>query len=289
MNWTIRSILKTTIDYLTLKKIDSPRTNAEWLLIECLGYQNRIDLYLDYDKILVKNEVDHYRSLIQQRLQHRPLQYLIGHTQFFSYRIEVNEHVLIPRPETELLVEKVAAIAKPIVKEGMPYTILDIGTGSGAVAISLTKILKTSHCAGVDISAEALNVALRNIRVHHCESQIQLAQGDLCSAFKPRQFNLIIANLPYVASDEWNNLPDDVRNFEPRQALVAPEQGTFFIKEMIHTGYQWLKPEGLIALEIGEHQQYILEAAVQETIVAYKAYRFETDLCGKVRFLFLFT
>jgi release factor glutamine methyltransferase len=250
MSNTCLEILKQAVEKLRSGGVDRPRTNAE-LLLEAVLNAKKIDLYLDRDRILTSQQIDKFNQFLLERISGRPLQYILGSTEFFGLEFEVNENVLIPRPETETLVETVIESLK-----GVPEPrIIDLGTGSGAIAISLARNLKNSFVFATDISAEALKVAEKNARTHVVESQIELDRGDLFEPLKHRYLegtvDCVVSNPPYVSEEEFNNLPKEVREFEPITALKTGEEGTSFHREIIDSSFDFLNDSGILALEVG--------------------------------------
>ncbi len=224
--WTIVDILKTTTEYFTQKAIENPRLNAEMLLAHLLGMR-RVQLYLEYDRPLSDDELNRYRGFVSRRAKMEPLQYITGAAAFMGMDFKVTSAVLIPRPETELLVEKTLALQERV-KEP---EILDMGTGSGIIAISLARMYPGARLTGIDISAEALKTAQEN-------AETLLAPGDIPPRWILRDinspwpeegnFDIIVSNPPYIHAEEMDRLPAEVRNHEPRQALTDEADGLRF-------------------------------------------------------------
>jgi len=254
--WTIGNILKVTAGYLEEKLIDSPRLTAEILLAHQLNV-DRITLYLNFDQPLIEKEISGYRSLIRRRLQREPLQYITGIQEFWSLDFVVNPQVLIPRPETELLVEHAVSLAAFLSEQGTSNpNILDIGTGSGTIAVSLAKELPDAHIWAMDISPGALETAGLNAKKQGVSDRIEFMQGDLRepSATQGITFDIIVSNPPYVATDEFPDLPPEVRDHEPKQALDGKEGGLHFIEKIIIGYKNLLAPGGWIILEMAPNQ-----------------------------------
>jgi release factor glutamine methyltransferase len=255
-NWTIKDLLKTTTDYLKKKEIDSPRLSAEILLAHQLNI-NRVNLYLNFDQPLNDNEIAGYRSLIRRRLQREPIQYITGIQEFWSMEFKVGPQVLIPRPESELLVEQALFLYKERRLPGIPGPgILDLGTGCGAIAISMALELEDASIWASDISKEAVDLAMFNSRKHGVEERIQFIVGDLWEPFMHQNltFDIILSNPPYIASNDFDSLPPEVRDHEPRLALDGHEEGMFFIERLIMNGSDYLSPGGWILLEMDPEQ-----------------------------------
>ncbi|MDP6178994.1 MAG: peptide chain release factor N(5)-glutamine methyltransferase [Desulfatiglandales bacterium] len=254
--WTIKELLKVTTDYLKTKKIDSPRLVAEILLAHQLNI-NRIKLYLNFDQPLRKSEITGYRSLITRRLGREPLQYIIGIQEFWSQDFIVGMQVMIPRPESELLVEQVISLCKGgRLPENQNYRILDLGTGSGVLAISLAGELEEASLWASDISRDALNLARLNTQKHGVEGRIEFCLGDMWQAFLDQdlKFDIILSNPPYIASEAIDTLPAEVRDYEPRLALDGREEGMYFISKIIMEGPKYLNPGGWLLLEMDPKQ-----------------------------------
>lgn len=245
----IMPLLKKAQDYLSIKGIENPRLTAEILLAHCLSLK-RIDLYLNYDRPLNERELSTYRSLLSRRARHYPLQYLTGWVEFYSSRFLVAEGVFIPRPETEVLVERVK---KAIEGEAM---VADIGTGCGVIAISLAKILPLARFYASDISEKALSVAKENATRNGVEGRITFLQGDLLAPLEGirGELDVIVSNLPYIPQEELGNLPDEVRLYEPKAALDGGKGGTGIQERIIAAARPYLREGGILALEVGDSQ-----------------------------------
>jgi len=249
---TIKELLEVTTDYLKKKEIENPRLSAEILLAHQLGI-NRVKLYVCFDQPLNTNEITGYRSLIKRRLNREPIQYITGRQEFWSLDFIVGPQVLIPRPESELLVESVISLFK----EGrLPQSghirILDLGTGCGAISISLARELNGASFWASDISQGALKTAGLNAQRHGVEDKIQFILGDLLRPFKAHgaTFDIILSNPPYIASDAFKSLPPEVRDHEPKLALDGRREGMFFIEKIIMEGADYLKLGGWILMEM---------------------------------------
>lgn len=225
------------------------RLDAEVLLYHCLK-SDRLALIKDPDRRLDERQREQYDAWVRRRLQGEPVAYITGRKEFWSLDFEVNPQVLIPRPETELLVEETLALANP--EKGL--RILDLGTGSGAIAVALARELKNASLVATDISPEALATARRNARAHGVENRIEFLCGDLFSPLEPG-FDIIVSNPPYIAADEFVRLPVGVRQYEPAVALVAGSDGLAVIRAIIYAAPQYLRPGGWLILEIGPGQE----------------------------------
>lgn len=255
-NWAIQGILNVATEFLRDKGIESPRLCAEVLLSHQLK-KNRIELYLEYDQPLNPLEIAGYRSLIKRRLEREPLQYIIGHQEFWSLDFLVSPSVLIPRPETELLIEEALKLSeRNFFSDNCYLKILDLGTGSGVIAISLAKEIQNATLVASDISFEALALAKDNARHHNLNSRIAFCQGDLWQPFSHTSFSfdMIISNPPYIPSEAFKTLPPEVRNYEPRIALDGHENGMYFIERIIKESEMYLKPGGWLLIEMDPDQ-----------------------------------
>jgi release factor glutamine methyltransferase len=255
-NWAIQGILNIATNYLRDKGIESPRLCAELLLSHQLK-KNRVELYLEYDQPLNPLEIAGYRSLIKRRLEREPIQYIIGHQEFWSLDFLVSPAVLIPRPETELLIEEALKLRERNLFSDNSYPkILDLGTGSGVIAISLAKEIHNATLIASDISFEALTLAKHNSRHHNLNSRITFCQGDLWQPFSHSsvRFDMIVSNPPYIPSEAFKALPPEVRDYEPRVALDGHENGMYFIKRIIEESGMYLKPGGWLLIEMDPDQ-----------------------------------
>lgn len=252
--WCIKTLLETATDYLADKGIENARLNAEVLLAHQLHVQ-RISLYLNFEQPLTEKEVSGFRSLIKRRLQHEPLQYITGRQEFWSLSFQVNPHVLIPRPETEILVEQAMVLAKALA-DGTQLRFLDLGTGSGVIAVAMAKEIPESLVLATDISEEALDVARANAQEHGVSSNITFIQGDLFEPLmleKPA-FHLIASNPPYVCTHEISGLHSEVALYEPKAALDGGKDGMDYLREIVAQAPQFLLPGGWLLLEMSPYQ-----------------------------------
>ena len=254
--WAIKNLLKVTTDYLQEKQIENPRLTAEVLLAHQLNI-DRVTLYINFDQPLNESEISGYRSLIKRRLQHEPLQYITGVQEFWSLDFIVNPQALIPRPESELLVElAINQLKPPNAFENHPPKILDLGTGCGALAISLTKEVQEAKIWATDISSGALKLANLNARKHGVADRIKFKHGDLWNPLINQDitFDIILSNPPYIACEEYNDLPPEIRDYEPRLALDGKGDGMYYIEKSLKGGLHFLNSGGLILLEMAPDQ-----------------------------------
>jgi release factor glutamine methyltransferase len=229
--------------------LDTPRLDAEVLLGHVLGL-TRAQIHAHLDRRLDAAELESYHELIERRRQHEPVAYIIGHKEFYGLDFYVDRRVLIPRPETELLVEKGLEIGQAA---SHPLNIADVGTGCGAIAISLAVHLPQAIIYALDASSEALEMAALNRRRYRVEKHVHLLQGDLLAPLL-EPVDLIVANLPYVSGAEWEQLPRTIIAYEPRFALDGGAEGLNAIRRLLAQVRSHLKPQATILLEIGARQ-----------------------------------
>jgi len=254
--WTNKELLDLATKYFTEKAIDSPRLCAEILLSHQLK-KTRVELYLDYDQPLRDEEIEGFRMLVRRRVKREPLQYITGHQWFWSLDLMVNPAVLIPRPETEILVEEALRLRKTgLLSNDRTPMILDVGTGCGAIAIALAKEIEGARIWASDISSEALQLAQENARRHNLAERITFCEGDLFEPFSDRSeaFDMIISNPPYIAAEEFGSLEPEIRCHEPRAALDGDKKGMRYIQRLIREGVPYLRGGGWILVEMDPHQ-----------------------------------
>jgi len=217
-------------------------------------------LYLNFDRPIKAPELAAFRALVLRRLKHEPLQYIIGETEFMSLPFQVDSRALIPRPETEILVQTVIEKCKKRLNNHYKIKILDIGTGSGNIAVSLAKNLPEAELFAIDISSDALKLAQSNAKLNQVETLIQFIQRDMMNFQFPDAFDVIVSNPPYVTENEYASLPLEIRNFEPKIALEAGIDGLTCYRKIINRLPQLLAPTGFVALEVGDKQAPSVEA-----------------------------
>ncbi|GJQ59534.1 MAG: peptide chain release factor N(5)-glutamine methyltransferase [Candidatus Scalindua sp. AMX11] len=254
---TIRTLLSWAVSTLKRADIEYPQSDAATLLSHALSC-DRVKLYADPDVTLQEIDIITGKKLITQRARRVPLQYITGHTEFMSRNFSVDKRVLIPRPETEVLVERALDMVKSGTLSKTGLTIIDIGTGSGIIAISLAIHLTTCRVYASDISKESLEVAAINVKNLEVSERVNLFQGDLFDAFDGKlckgSVDLVVSNPPYVTESELSCLEPEVRDHEPVTALVAGEVGLYYLKRIVNGSPEWLRPGGYLILEIGETQ-----------------------------------
>ncbi len=271
--WTIGELLKVSADYLKQKGIDSPRLSAEILLAHQL-HLTRVKLYLQYDQPLTEVEVEGYRALIRRRLSREPIQYITGVQEFWSMEFMVNPSVLIPRPETEVLVEQAVSLRKEnpdLQEEGVNF--LDLGTGCGALAVALACEFQRALIRATDLSEEALRVARRNAERHGVKDRIDFRSGDLFAPFagKGTRFHMILSNPPYIPSEAFGTLSSEVRDHEPRSSLDGRERGMYYITRILREAAGYLVPGGWIMMEMDPEQTLEAVRVIEETGAIHRA------------------
>jgi release factor glutamine methyltransferase len=264
-SWTILEILRWTADYFREKAVAEPRASAEVLLAHALAL-SRLELYLRHDQPLTPEELARFKALVVRRREGEPVAYLTGEKEFWSLSFRVTPAVLIPRPETEILVEATLEGARDPAFPSGPARGLEIGVGSGAVVVILARELPQMEWVAVDLSRPALEVARDNARRHGVAGRISWLQADLLSGLKPQAFlELLVANLPYVPRGEWEKLPRDIRDYEPEEALVGGDDGLALIRPLARQAHHYLKPGGYLALETGQGQAPQVMELLEET------------------------
>lgn len=246
--WTIGSILKWTGQYFAEKGVESPRLDAEVLLSHVLG-KERIYLYVHFDEPLQADEIARYKDMIKKRALRMPVAYIIGYKEFMGLEFTVSPAVLIPRPDTEILVEAVIERLKE--KESVNF--VDIGTGSGAIVLSLLANLPQAVGSTVDISEAAIEVAKGNAEKFGVTSRVSFFHGDVYSSVKDQLFDAIISNPPYIPDADIEGLQPEVKR-EPHGALAGGTDGLDFYRKLVHEGVNLLKTGGFMAFEVGIHQ-----------------------------------
>ena len=251
--WDVVGLLKTTTDFFSEKQIDEARLSAELLLGHVLGLK-RLDLYLNHERPVSASELTAFRECCRQRLQGRPVQYIAGEAFFYGNRFLVDERVLIPRPETELVLEH--ALERFALCEGASVeepTILDIGTGSGCIAVTMALRLPGARVTAADVSEDALQVAAANAAAHGVADRIRFVKADMLDPRFPEivggPFDMVVSNPPYIPEAEWASLQEEVRHYEPRLALVAPE-GFEYYRSIAGMAALLVRKGGLLCFEL---------------------------------------
>jgi release factor glutamine methyltransferase len=276
--FSILEIIKKTTDFFAGKGIESPRLNAELLIGHALD-RKRMQLYLEFERPLTEAELEKIRPLVRRRALHEPLQYIIGETDFCGLRLKVDRRALIPRPETEQLVEHVstARAAAP------PTRILDLGTGTGAIALALAQAFPLATVLALDRSEEALALARENAGRAALSDRVSFLASDWFGAVSGQSFDVIVSNPPYLTADETAQTSLEVRGFEPTQALIAADDGLADLLKIIAGATTFLAPGGLLALETGIAHHDRLRTAMASA--GFTKIGSKQDLTGRDRFV----
>ncbi|MBL7999017.1 MAG: peptide chain release factor N(5)-glutamine methyltransferase [Candidatus Kapabacteria bacterium] len=252
--WTVLDIIRWTTNHFTTHNIDSPRLTVELMLCDVLNCE-RLSLYMNYERPLTDTERAALRSMVERRVRHRePLQYILGHTEFYGYRFHVNPSVLIPRPETEYLVEHALTHIRTIQSVTNP-TVLDIGTGSGCIAIAIAKSEPRCTLTAVDISAAALDVAMTNA-ARNSVSSVTFRQLDICTNHTfADPFDVVVSNPPYIGTNGMGELEPELLNHEPHSALTDTQDGLTFYRHYARILRTITKRGGRFYFEFGYGQE----------------------------------
>lgn len=258
---TVLEAINLSTEYLQKKGVESARLNAELMLAHILNCK-RLNLYLMFDRPLNDAEVNTYRDFLARRGKREPLQYILGKTDFYNLTLKTDSRALIPRPETELLVETIIKIYKE--KEGLNF--LDIGVGSGCITVALLKNLKEAKAKAIDISSNALDLTKENLQLNNIENQITLLKFNALEDdySKLGKFDFVVSNPPYVSKTEYENLQPELKNFEPIIALTDNEDGVKFYKTIIENSNHLLNSKGKLFFELNPS----VAKKVEELLVA---------------------
>ena len=271
-SWSIIDLINWGTDHFAEKGIENARREMEWLLWNVLQYE-RIDLYLKFENLLKVSELDQLHSMVKRRVAGEPFQHIVGKAPFYGRDFIVDPNVLIPRPETEILIDRLK-------ENGKVSSLLDVGTGSGCIAITCALEDLSEKIYATDISPQALNVARKNIQRHETEI-IQIAHHNfLTKGFKTR-FDIVVSNPPYIGRDEMGSLQPEVRDYDPEQALTDGANGYVFYKRFADRFDDLISPGGYMLLEIGgdAHKEGV------EKIFSYTSFQvaYFKDLQGDFR------
>ena len=275
--WTVTRLLDWTTEYLKKNQIEEPHLEAEILLSHALNSE-RIKLYIDFEKIVDKNILATFKGYITRRAKGEPSAYITGNKQFMSLNFTVTKDVLIPRPETELLVENAIELSKKI---AVKAAILDIGTGSGAIAVSLAKFIENSEIVATDLSEKALEVAAMNAKKLGVENKIKFLKADLFPE-DAREFDIIVSNPPYIKTSLISGLQREVKDFEPLSALDGGVDGLTYYRAILEKASSYLKENGSVILEISPELAKDIVSFARNTLTS-KDIRIIKDLNGLYR------
>ena len=253
--WTILGLIRWATSYLESHDIDSPRATGEILLAHALQV-NRIDLYLNYDQPLVAVELSRFKKLIKRRISREPVAYILGTKEFWSMDLTVSPDVLIPRPETECLVESALELL-PERPSSPPQRILDLGTGSGAIVLALVSQRPRHLYFASDASKKAVGLAVKNAERHGFAGRVHFFAGDWLSCVNSQKagFDMIVSNPPYIPSGVIETLQPEIHRFEPVMALDGSRDGLACYRKILAAAHHHLKPNGILMLEIGHDQR----------------------------------
>ena len=287
--WTVLRLMLWSADYLEQKGVERARLDAEYLLAHVLGV-GRLEMYLQHERLLASAELDAFRPLLKRRAGREPLQYILGRQAFRDLELEVGPGVLIPRPETEGLVEVVLGWARERIRAvgsvpGRPggLSALDLGTGSGAIALALLSEGPFDRVVATDTSAAALEVAARNRDAQRMGERLDLRSGPYFDPLaSDERFDVVVSNPPYVAEGEHDALPPEVSRWEPEGALFSGLDGLDALRRIVDGAGSALRPEGLLALEVGDGQAAAVVALVRDR-GRYGDVRVHLDLAGRER------
>jgi len=243
--WQVIDILKWGEDYFKNKGFESPKQEIEWLLCDLLEYK-RIDLYINFENQIKKAQLNKLKSWIKRRVDREPLQYITGKTEFYGLKFKINKKVLIPRPETERLVE----IALNSIKEIIEPEILEVGAGSGCISIAISSEEPKAKIVSLEVSKDAILLAEENANIHNINN-INFIEMDFLRDLPKGKFDVVLSNPPYISELEISTLMPEVKNYEPKIALTDYGDGLIFYRRFADIAKFLLKPSGLIILEVG--------------------------------------
>jgi len=277
--WTVMSIMNWSANYLKEKGINESKTIVEWLLCETLSC-SRMDLYLKFDRSMSEAELAVFRPMLLKCAANQPVQQVVGNCEFYGLKLAVNKHVLIPRPETERLVEETIKLAPSLLEKIKPeeivrkersddgeevketnitlpreLNILDIGSGSGCISIALAMHIPQAKITAIEKSEEAVKVLKRNINFYNLENRINVIHGDILEHQPDMSFHMIVSNPPYIADSEMNSLEKNVSYYEPHQALSDKDDGLTFYRFFAKNFSNWMTNNGVALLEYGGNRQ----------------------------------
>jgi len=278
--WTIRRLIQTTAEYLERKGSSSPRLDAELLLAKALSCE-RVQLYLNMDQPLLEPELAVYRECVRRRAAREPVAYILGEKEFYGLRFRVSPAVLIPRPDTETLVE--AALGE--IPAEAPARIADIGVGSGAVVLALASKRLSAGFVGTDVSKAALALAEQNAQALGLGSRVEWREGPLLEPFRAGEvFDGIVSNPPYIPTAEMGRLEPEIRGYEPRGALDGGPGGLACLSPLIDGAGTWIRKGGFLACEFGDGQSEALFSLAEKAGI-WERIEIRQDLAGLDRVL----
>ena len=281
--WTIGKLINWIVDFFEKKNVDSPRLSAE-MLVSHIMQLKRIELYMRFNDLVEKPQLDQLHQLVKRAAAQEPIAYLVGNTEFYSMTFNVNSDCLIPRPETEHLVRRVIELTRN--RPNTTQHILDLCTGSACIACAIAKNIPNCTLIATDICDRALKVAQENVTKHQLQEKIELINGDLfepiISQLDGKEFDIIVSNPPYVTEAEYAQLDKNVKDYEPASALVAGIDGLEIYQRIIKDIEKFLKPDGILLLEIGYRQGPAIQQLLQQTGL-FKQITIEKDFANNDR------
>lgn len=276
----IKNALRWGVDYLKDSGVDTPKLDAEVLLMHSLN-TDRINLHLISDKILNVKEREIYKGCIERRLKREPVAYITGHKEFMSLDFKLTKAVLVPRPETEILVEETLREYAKKKDKSNSIRILELGTGSGIIAVSLAKEIKHITLVSTDISLEIIKVAVENAHLHKVNDKITFFVGRYLQGIKQKgnQFDFIVSNPPYLSKSDWESAQPEIREHEPLDSFLGGEDGMDFYRTIITDTSNLLSEDGCLILEVGIGQAEIVSDMIKKT-ASYSRVKLIEDLSG---------
>ena len=276
---TLREVKRKTEKFFSEKGIPNGKLDTDLILSHALNLK-RLDLYLDLDRPIYEKELNHMREMVRRRALREPLQYILGESFFYNCSLRVDQRALIPRPETELLIEQVL----PMLKDA--EHILELGTGSGAIVLALAKAGVSAEITAVDRDTEALALAKSNADALALSDQITFLESDWLAAIpSEKRFDMILSNPPYLSQALYESAEPEVKDFEPKQALLSADEGMADLKKIMYQSFLFLKPEGHLVFETGTDQHEALSKEAES--IGYHDIRSTQDLNGYERFLWM--
>ena len=276
--WRIIDLLQWGEKYFSDKGVEQPRLEIEYLLSHVMG-KKRLSIYLEFEKIVPPEELTRLRQVIERRVSGEPLMHLLGETDFYGCRIKVSRDVLIPRSETELMIDE----AVRELKKNPPSSIVDLGCGSGCIAVALASVFKNVPIKAVDVSKAALDMAKENALLNQVSDFMEWIEEDMISFLShSKELDCVISNPPYISLEEFNTLSPSVKDFEPRKALTDEGDGTFYLKAIMDTLPLVLSPKGVAFMEFGCTMGVWVEGYARTKGLKPELYR---DLAGHIRFV----
>ena len=279
--WTIQKLLNWITEYFTNNGIDSPRLSAELILSHVLAMK-RIELYTQFDKSVSKQHLDQLHDLVKRAAKSEPISYLTGKTHFYSLELNVTPDCMIPRPETELLAERAIEFLRT--RRGS-QSVCDLGTGCGCIAIAIAKNSPDVRIIATDISDAALAVAAKNVECHQLNNKIKLICGDLFDPLSDTEkFDLIVCNPPYISAVEFEKLDKNIKDYEPKLALFAGEDGLDIYRRIAEKVDNFLKSNAALMLEVGYNQGQAVKQLLEQS-GCFTEIKIEKDSSGNDRII----